>query len=102
MVAGILLGVSDGHALSSFLVIIIPFLVVQLAKGTYVDLLVDEFNYLATGNYPSEHVLVCGSVILQHDKLVKKGADIHHLLERRITLWQQGEFSFIASEGREM
>ena len=29
----------------------------------HVDLLVDEVNYLATGNYPSERVLVCGSVI---------------------------------------
>ena len=29
----ILLDVSDGQALSSFLVVIIPFLVVQLAKG---------------------------------------------------------------------
>ena len=44
---------------------------------------------MATGNYPSEHVLVCGSVILQRDKSVKKGADIRRLLQRQITLWQQ-------------
>ena len=30
----------------------------------YVDILVDEVNHLAAGNYPSKCVLVCGSVIL--------------------------------------
>ena len=47
----------------------------------YVDLLVDEVNYFATGNCPSECILVCGSVILQRDKSVKKGTDICRLLE---------------------
>ena len=64
----------------------------------YVDLLVDEVNYLATVNYPSERVLVCGSVILQCDKSVKKGADIRRLLERQITLWQQGDFDLLLQE----
>ena len=54
----------------------------------YVDRLVDKVNHLAAGNYPSECVLMCGSVILQHDESVKKGANIRHLLERRITFWQ--------------
>ena len=61
-------------------------------------MLVDEVNYLATDNYPSECVMVCGSVILQHDKSVKKGADICRLLERRITLWQQGDFNLLLQE----
>ena len=47
----------------------------------YVDLLVNEVNYLVTGNYLSERVLVCGSVILRRDKSVKKGADVCCLLE---------------------
>ena len=63
-----------------------------LVGRRYVDTLVDEVNHLAAGNYPSERVLVCGSVILQRDKSVKKGADIRRLLERRITLWQQDNF----------
>ena len=64
----------------------------------YVDLLTDEVNHLAVGNYPSERVLVCGSVILQRDKLVKKGADIRRLLERRIILWQQDNFDVLLQE----
>ena len=64
----------------------------------YVDLLVDEVNYLATGNYPSERVLVCGSVILQHGKSVKKCDDIHRLLERWITLCQQGDLDLMLQE----
>ena len=64
----------------------------------YLDTLIDEANHLAAGNYPSERVLVCGSVILQCDKSVKKGADIRHLLKRRITLWQQDNFYLLLQE----
>ena len=53
---------------------------------------------MATGNYPSERVLVCGSVNLQRDKSVKKSADIRCLLKRQITLWQQGDFDSLLQE----
>ena len=92
VVVGIHLGVSHGHILSNFpaVIICILFLVVQL----YVDILVDDVNHLAAGNYPSECVLVCGSVILQHDKLVKKGTDNKFccVLERQIALWLEDKF----------
>ena len=64
----------------------------------YVVTLVDEVNHLAAGNYPSECVLVCSSVILQCDKSVKKGHDIYRLLERRIILWEQDNFDLLLQE----
>ena len=41
---------------------------------------------------------MCGAVILQHDKSVKKGANIYHLLERQITLWQQDKLNLLFQE----
>ena len=42
----------------------------------YVDLLTEEVQHLAVGNFPSERVLVFSSVMLQRDRMVHKGADI--------------------------
>ena len=61
----------------------------------YVDALADKFNHLAVGNPPSSRVLVFSSVILQRDKMVRKGADICRLLDRRLQLWQQGQFNLV-------
>ena len=42
----------------------------------YVDLLTEEVQHLPVGNFPSEHVLVFSFVMLQRDRMVRKGADI--------------------------
>ena len=64
----------------------------------YVDLLTEEVSHLAVGNYPSERVLVFSSVMLQRDRMVKKGTDVRRLLERRITLWRDGKFDLLFQE----
>jgi len=50
----------------------------------FVDLLTEETQHLAVGNFPSERVLILGSVILQHDRMVCKSADICRLLDRHV------------------
>ena len=64
----------------------------------YVDILAEEVTYLAGGHYPSERVLVFSSVILQRDLMVRKGADVCRLLERRFELWQQNNFDLLVQE----
>ena len=64
----------------------------------YVDVLTEEVSHLAAGNYPSERVLVYSSVILQRDRMVRKGADVRRLLERRIMLWRQDKFDLLLQE----
>ena len=64
----------------------------------YVDLLVEKVAHLAGGHFLSERVLIFSSVILQCDCMVRKGADIRHLLERRIELWRQGNFDLLVQE----
>ena len=55
----------------------------------FFDMMIAELNHLALGYYPAEHCLVFGSVILQKDRMIKKGSDNHHLLEKCINLWQK-------------
>ena len=64
----------------------------------YVDALTDEVSHLASGNYPSERLIVFSSVILQCDRTVKKGCDIRRLLERRLGLWHEGKFDVLLQE----
>lgn len=42
----------------------------------YVDLLSEEVAHLASGNYPSERLMVFSTVILQRTRMVRKGTDI--------------------------
>uniref|UniRef100_A0A1X7TG66 Reverse transcriptase domain-containing protein n=1 Tax=Amphimedon queenslandica TaxID=400682 RepID=A0A1X7TG66_AMPQE len=64
----------------------------------YVDILTDEVSHLASGNYPSERLIVFSSLILQHDRTVKKGCDIRRVLERRLGLWQEEKFDVLLQE----
>ena len=64
----------------------------------YVDLLTEEVQHLAVGNFPSERVLVFSSVMLQRDRMVCKGADIRRLLDRLIGQWCDGHFDLLVQE----
>jgi len=63
-----------------------------------VDLLTEEIQHLTVRNFPSERVLVFSSMILQRDRIVCKGADIHRLLDRHIGQWRDGHFDFLVQE----
>ena len=64
----------------------------------YVDLLTEEVQHLAVGNFPSERVLVFSSVILQHDRMVHKGVDIRRFLDQRVDQWHDGHFDLLVQE----
>lgn len=42
----------------------------------YVDQLSIEVSHLAVGSYPSEHLMAFSSVVLQHNRMVRKGSDV--------------------------
>ena len=62
------------------------------------DLLTEEVQHLAVGNYPSERVPVVSSVMLQRDRMVHKGVDIRRLLDRHIPQWHDGLFDILVQE----
>ena len=64
----------------------------------YVDLLTEEVQNLAVGNFPSERVLIFSSVMLQRDRMVRKGADIRRLLDWHIGQWRDGHFDLLVQE----
>ena len=65
----------------------------------FIDLLSSELNHFALGHYPAEHCLVFGSVILQQDRMIKKGTcDICHLLEKHLQLWWEDKFHLLLQE----
>ena len=64
----------------------------------YVELLSLEVSHLAAGNFPSERLMVFSTVVLQRDRLVRKGLDIRRVLERRLVLWSNEEFDLLVDE----
>jgi hypothetical protein len=58
----------------------------------FTDTLSEEVLHLAAGNYPSDRLIVFSSVILQRDKMVKKGCDIRRVIEKRLMLWSEDKF----------
>ena len=64
----------------------------------FVDALSAELNYFALGQYPAERCLMFSSVVLHKDRMIKKGNDIHHLLEKWVKLWQEEKFDFLIQE----
>ena len=64
----------------------------------YVELLCEELQYLSLGTYRSERLLVFCSLMLQRDRLVRKGCDIRRLLERRMKLWRDEQFDVLLQE----
>ena len=57
-----------------------------------------KLQYLASGSYAAERVIVFSSVMLQHDRMVRKSCDIRRLLDRRLSLWQQEQFDVLLQE----
>ena len=51
----------------------------------FVDALSAELNYFALGQHPAEHS-VFSSVVLQKDRIIRKGNDIDYLLEKWLKL----------------
>jgi len=64
----------------------------------YINLLCNELQYLSLGTYHSERLIVFCSVMLQQDRLVRKGCDICCLLERRMYLWRDEQYDVLLQE----
>ena len=61
----------------------------------FVDALSAEINYFALGQYSASCCLVYSSVILQRDRMIRKGNNIYHLLEKWLKLWQGEKFDLL-------
>ena len=64
----------------------------------YVDQLTHELSHFSAGNYPSERFIIFSSVVLQRDRSVVKGADIRRVIERRLIMWDKGDFDLLVQE----
>ena len=64
----------------------------------YVEQLSLEVSYLAAGNFPFERLMVFSAVVLQRNRLVRKGSDIRRVLERRLMMWSNNEFDLLLEE----
>ena len=69
-----------------------------LVGQNFVDMMTAELNHLTLDHYPAERCLVFGFVILQKDRMIKKGSDIRRLLEKHLTLWQEDKFDLLVQE----
>ena len=47
---------------------------------------------------PLERVLIFSAVILQCDRMVRKGGDVRRLIERRLSQWRDGNFDLLLQE----
>ena len=66
----------------------------------FIDLLAEEIHVtcLSRQSTPSERVIVFVAVLMQRDKMVKKGAEIRRLLARRVREWRQERFLELIQE----
>ena len=63
-----------------------------------IDRLAEEIICLSRQTAPSERVIVFLAVMMQRDKMVKKGADIRRLLKRTMDEWRQDRFPKLTHE----
>ena len=66
----------------------------------FVHMLAVELERLAAGRQSSERVFLFSMLVLQRDKLVKKGRDIHPLLTRRLDMWEGGDLQALLREAQ--
>ena len=64
----------------------------------FVDALSTELSYFVLGQHPAEHCFMFSSVVLQRDRMIRKGNDICHSLEKRLKLWQGEKFDLLIQE----
>ena len=64
----------------------------------YVDLLSVEVAHLATGNFPSERLMVFSAVILQRNRMIRNGNDIRRVMEKRMDKWTNDDFDTLVEE----
>ena len=62
------------------------------------DTVTKEVLYLSTGNFPAERLIVFCAVTLQRDRLIEKVKDIRRIVDRRLGVWNRGEFDLLIQE----
>ena len=63
----------------------------------FVDALSAEINYFALGQYSASCCFVYSSILLKRDRMIRKGNNIHHLLDKWLKLWQE-KFGLLIQE----
>ena len=58
------------------------------AGRRYVDMLSEEVSHVAAGNYSSDGLVVFSSLMLQKDRMIRKGVDIRRVLEQQMKMWK--------------
>ena len=61
----------------------------------FVDALSAEISCFALGQYSASCCLVYSSVVLQRDRMIRKGINIHRLLEKRLKMLQEEKFGLM-------
>ena len=64
----------------------------------YFELLSKEVTQLACSNYPADRFIVFCAVVLQRDRMIRKGNDIRRVLENRMAMWCRGEYDQLIQE----
>ena len=61
-------------------------------------MLVEEVKLVSERAFCSERVIVFCRVVLQRDRMVKKGCDIQLLVKRHLDVWRAGNFDGLVEE----
>ena len=64
----------------------------------FVGVLAEEIKLVSERAFCSERVIVFCRVLLQRDRMVKKGCDIRLLMKRRFDVWRAGNFDGLVDE----
>ena len=64
----------------------------------YGDMLTEEVSQVAAGNYAADHLIVFSSLMLQRDRIIRKGVDMRRVLERCMKMWRNEDFDLLLQE----